>query len=46
MLSYLMNEMSFGKKRDYECTALTNLATGPKPTISYIIFIKLSIKDN
>ena len=30
MLSYLMNEMTFNKKRDYECTALTNWATGPE----------------
>ena len=45
MLSYLMNEMSFGKKRDYECTALTNWATGPKLKDNYIIFFKLSINE-
>ena len=46
MLTYLKLESRIRSMINYECTALTNWATGPKPTISYIIFIKLSIKDN
>ena len=46
MLVYLSKKLGFYRERDYECTALTNWATGPKLISSYIIFTKLSIKDS
>ena len=46
MLVYLCKKLGFYRERDYECTALTNWATGPKKLINYIIVLNLSIKDN